>query len=1300
MIGFIFQFIGLRSLHWSVSVAQLVAMFLTTAIRVFLYMPFSSAMRYEKLPQNFELEWLTNELARSSLQSSETSGDTETYPNSISNLGRAISLRSQLGGIAIDHGWHSSFSVEALRLKDTIDKVLNYLWTDPKIVVRDKDQRAFEWIPYSAAGSEASCVVMKANRNWRPGSWTPWVSSTSDFESIIALWLYNLQTRQVIKDSDDEDQEPHHISRRVLWQICPMNTETCMDFDWWVRRGFNCFQMQGARYTELVGMFEDMPLMTSPLCTRRRSSIHYSESSDNIMAVVTHCSLATVCCRLLFMDFLESALKSIECLDGTTQIRSATDDIVPEIVLFENTAIDGLTSAISILSLFSLQESYALAIPILRYSRLLPNALNALSTSCDEDSRSEVLMHRIVHTYQRLARTAKYQHDWENASNAYSLLLSRADITSLYPTICNGVEEIQKVVQKWMEVELDFRDSQNATSKLLNPSPSTQGALEDIAMDRVLSAIGQMQSAQEIASICFKDLWLLDAVFLTGYARKQGPTWVVELLKEALLHERHAAIVLILLELMDEPAFKRIRSQLVELTQHTMHSYDSQGLELMLFYSTPGPSGLNRAGASLTAAARFNNAAAIRILLKAGVDIDTRDDTGCTPLMVASRYGNLEVVQMNEIRSSTVDAVPALGGMTALELAVIGNHGEIVEMLLGWGAVVNPPYRCDGTPLQLAMVEGSEQMILQLLQAGADINYPAPGGRRTALQSAVENNRFDIVRLLLGHGANVNAPASSKGYTALQIACIKGHTELIVLLLAHAADINAPAAAEEGLTALQAATLYGHRSISIDLIQRGANVNAGASSGGYTAIQAAANNGDTVIFDHLLLVGANIETSLRGQGYTVLQAACRSGHLAMVNHILAIRSIGVNEKPAKLQGMTSVQAAAMSGRIDIVELLVNRGADINADPSEFRGRTALQAAAERGDLVMVTALLKLQANINARPCETEGFTALQAASHAGHRDIVELLRANGADMNAPPCLDKGRTALQAAAEMGHLGVVQYLLSEGAYANERPAWRHGVTAWQIAYANGYDEVAAILAQAGAIRDLEDIDDSYIDSGWVAVYSAELPDWANSPSMERASSPNGLPDTPYYRVRADIDFKEDTELPLHGHSRLQSAAAAGDELLVAELHRARHDLNRHSCLIQSLTPLQTAAKAGHDAVVSQLLAYGADANNPRATIGGHTALEAASKGGHLAVVRRLITAGANVNAENPPEGKSALQLASANGHYPVVEELLDAGAEVNFMSTEVGALTPLQAAVENGWEEIAGLLRAAGARDSVN
>jgi hypothetical protein len=56
LLGFIVQFVGFRSIHWVVSIAQLAAMMSATLLRVFVQMLFSKAPDCKELDTKFELD--------------------------------------------------------------------------------------------------------------------------------------------------------------------------------------------------------------------------------------------------------------------------------------------------------------------------------------------------------------------------------------------------------------------------------------------------------------------------------------------------------------------------------------------------------------------------------------------------------------------------------------------------------------------------------------------------------------------------------------------------------------------------------------------------------------------------------------------------------------------------------------------------------------------------------------------------------------------------------------------------------------------------------------------------------------------------------------------------------------------------------------------------------------------------------------------------------------------------------------------------------------------------------------------
>ncbi|RYP39320.1 hypothetical protein DL768_010726 [Monosporascus sp. mg162] len=127
---------------------------------------------------------------------------------------------------------------------------------------------------------------------------------------------------------------------------------------------------------------------------------------------------------------------------------------------------------------------------------------------------------------------------------------------------------------------------------------------------------------------------------------------------------------------------------------------------------------------------------------------------------------------------------------------------------------------------------------------------------------------------------------------------------------------------------------------------------------------------------------------------------------------------------------TALQYVSGKGDIELVQVLLDAGADVNAPPADRYGRTALQAAVEKGNIELVRVLFGAGADVNTLPTDRYGRTAFQAAIEEGNIELVQVLLDAGADVNAPPAGRYGRTALQAAVDEGNIDLVQVLLDAG------------------------------------------------------------------------------------------------------------------------------------------------------------------------------------------------------------------------------------------------------------------------------
>jgi Ankyrin repeats (3 copies) len=98
------------------------------------------------------------------------------------------------------------------------------------------------------------------------------------------------------------------------------------------------------------------------------------------------------------------------------------------------------------------------------------------------------------------------------------------------------------------------------------------------------------------------------------------------------------------------------------------------------------------------------------------------------------------------------------------------------------------------------------------------------------------------------------------------------------------------------------------------------------------------------------------------------------------------------DEPAANAGVTALQAACIGGYIGIACLLLSKGARINAPASPVKGRTALEGAAEYGRIDMLQMLLDNGAELYGTG-ERQYLQSCKLAASNGHitaRDLLEF----------------------------------------------------------------------------------------------------------------------------------------------------------------------------------------------------------------------------------------------------------------------------------------------------------------------
>ncbi len=177
-----------------------------------------------------------------------------------------------------------------------------------------------------------------------------------------------------------------------------------------------------------------------------------------------------------------------------------------------------------------------------------------------------------------------------------------------------------------------------------------------------------------------------------------------------------------------------------------------------------------------------------------GVSIETKNEHGLTPLLLASWKGHADTVEVLLAKGADIEAKNK-DGLTALMYTAENGHTEILQTLLTKGASTEAKNREGITALMYAAGNDHVRSIRALLATveikvetfgmtasfpRSDINAINNNGN-TALMFAVSEGHVDSVLALLAHGADTKI-RDNDGDTALTIAERRGLSNIVQML--------------------------------------------------------------------------------------------------------------------------------------------------------------------------------------------------------------------------------------------------------------------------------------------------------------------------------------------------------------------------------------------------------------------------------------------------------------------------------------------------------------------------------------
>ncbi|XP_050503639.1 ankyrin-1-like [Diabrotica virgifera virgifera] len=663
----------------------------------------------------------------------------------------------------------------------------------------------------------------------------------------------------------------------------------------------------------------------------------------------------------------------------------------------------------------------------------------------------------------------------------------------------------------------------------------------------------------------------------------------------------------------------------------------------------------------------------VHSLIKKGVDINVEDIHYLTPLHLACREGNLEIVQLLLENGAVCNLKERFWTYSPLHWSET-NYLKIIKYFINIGVDLNFGTSQECTVLHVACKRGEIEIVKFLIENGADVNKKTlPNTETAGLQEdstllcfAILNLRTDVAEFLILNGADLKE-AEYKGKSSLSIALeyiprkyimsARLQTDLIVLskvLIKYNVLIYNPSHTiiqddyhffkellqyykdcQKEISSMKSVII---RNSTVSLYQIICDFNRGKALVKYLCndnIRNELQNLEEYLKDFSIYGNINPLIQLRVKEGLKRMELLTDADLIMIKiapqlpseiRYTILEYLNMTDLKTFLKAKWSDFPRHLATELEKLEAhqLIEGGAILNEVDSN--GSTALHKAVDFRDLGLAKKLLELGADVNSVN-NPEKQCPLHFATAKNNIEMVRLLTEAGANMQ---CSDfDGDMPIHIAAKEGHIKIIKYFLKKGMdidIINENTK----MTPLQMAAYRGHMEVVDFLLLNNANVNLKD-----------------------------------------YQNRSSIH---------HG-------VLGGKAKIVHGLIEKGVDINVED--IYNLTPLHLACKKYFE-IVKLLLKNGAVCNLEEGFWTYSNKLHCAYEPNYLKIVKYFISIGIDVNF-GTSQKCTVLHVACKWGEIEIVKFLIKNGADVNKKTT----LTPLCFAILNLRTEIAELLILNGA-----
>jgi len=1321
--GFVTQFTGLRGMHWSATIAQLIATLIMTIVRAWIRRGLAQRPRTDRTPQGHELDWLATRIARHSgdLWPEDEGG----HWLGTGSGGDAVGFRSKrcwrwgLGTGAGAHlfsfhqRYHASEEHEVTRIRERIGQLSNWTGTLSRHAIsvanaievvmntlfsreRYEGEKRLFWTVQGSAGGDPESLIYFSIKQEKNGRWT---ASATEIEAVLSMWLYAIhefeeEQAQVDKNDSSLKEDPQDWLRRGGTALRKTNLRLLgrkekgylRDLRWYAGDAFSAI----SEVEEILDANSDT--VSPETC---------EDSNDRVVIIDQHRVFG-------FTDHgvdgsgpaakPAPALKYPAQPPGPTRKRYLVRPIPPATEEPKPSKVASGASQLPSRGSNLQQTGSGEPMPenAKRHRYLAVVSDTPLELCLAQDVFSAFMWAVARKTKELEGKTILNKLDQRATNTAESWKL----FTLENATLSRMAKDIERSgLGSLEEIYLAIVPPLSLNQRLPNSLCVVEHAME---VAKPHEAVGHWEDAADAYLWLFRTFSGSDSpVALKAFTVFTMFTWTirdtVKLWKKEMHDPRELATIEKLESTLQEEAKSANKSWISclqtvhQLQRRSMDEADKifeihsagpmRGIRPRSFQGFPGASVMRNILSRYWFGGEEINPREKDLIgltplhysvlansytehssrcLRSGADPDSTDMLGWTPLHYAATYGDERIIQM--LFDSRADPTSKdLAGWTPLHAAAWHGNKSVCEMFLQQGARLDILGR-NGLGVQhCAAIRGHSEIARRFLEFGANVDIQ-DNSRRTPLQWAVYYGELDIVRLLVGKGANTTA-LEANGRTLLHLASVGGWWVDGIFDLIKAKEEDILAKDRLGLTPLHLAVMVGNERAILGLIGRGLDSNSKRSQNEKAPLDGDARNGRATgrILSRLHPDG-NIHEAEQ------LREADRVDALRLQRPTVRGSQIEVRDH----EGETPLHKAARYGREAMTRLLLDRGAQI--DSPNKQEETPLHKALRSGEEAVVQLLLSSGAQIDAP--NKAGETRLHKAARSGEEAVMQLLLDRGGEIDAPN--KAGETPLHnAASAWGGERAVELLLNHGAEidtpnkAGETPLHK-AASPWGAGQA-----VVQLLLDHGA--------------------EIGAPNKAGETPLHKAA-PGGRKGQTVVQLLLDRGAEVDTPNKA-GETPLHNAASAptwrqGEAVVQLLLDRgAEIDAPNKA----GETPLHKAAPArgGGQAVVQLLLDRGAEIDVPNKA--GETPLHKAApaRGGGQAVVQLLLDRGAEIDAPNK-EGETPLHKAAParGGGQAVVQLLLDRGAEIDAQNK--AGETPLHKAIISGKKDVVQLLLDSGAK----